>query len=261
MRNQIFSGKGAKNNEQILRILFEKGQLTAWGLSKELALLDPKKPKDSYHKAQKIQSVLLRKNGRLEDLVNKEFIEKKENTYLLTATKGFCSATTLFDEEKLPKPSLDFFSEDVVSLVPELKIFIQMLANLSYTQSKEGYREVRKVTMNLLDKGLHFEKISNEEFGRFYNDEFEQYCLNLLKAGSKSPAYAEWTPELKEASYKLIAKLSDMCQVYLKELVQLGIEYKQKSGQLPVHGIANCDDEEYFKRSYRQSPSLYRTIR
>jgi hypothetical protein len=225
MEHKIFAGKGAKNNELIIKILFEKGSLSAWKIAKELANLDPKKPRDMYHKAQKIQSVLIRKKGRLEDLVVKGFIQKIRREYSLTFDKGFCSALVLFGDKQIPKPALDEFHNSAI-LPQELKDFMSILSSYNVFSLQESYREIQGVTISLLEKGLNFEKIPNREFSRFFSDQYEEYSLQLLRDGKKSKANAEWTPELKEAAQKFITKMSSIVQEKAKELQELSTQYR-----------------------------------
>ena len=232
MENKIFTGKGAKNNELILKLLFEKGCLSPWKLANELALLDPKKPKDTYHKAQKIQSVLIRKNGRLGYLVEKEFIRKTAEGYCLTVSKGSCSALVLFGNKPIPKPSMyEFFNLE--NLPVEFRNFLSLLSKLDSDALKESYKEVQGITKKLLEEGLTFERLTNEQFNRFFDSQYEQFHLEQLKSGTKSKAGAEWTPELKEAAYKFISRMVSIVQVQAKELQQLSDKYTldQKKNQ------------------------------
>src|SRR4030067_3775475 len=120
MANEIFAGKEGKNNRLILKTLYEKGYLTPWQIANEIANGDPeRKPKeDPYHRAQKINSVLVRKNGRLSDLVDQEFLEKTGKGYCLTLNKGFCSALTLYEKE-IPLPAIDEATK-IDAIIPEL---------------------------------------------------------------------------------------------------------------------------------------------
>ncbi len=227
MELKIFSGKAAKNNEAILKILYEKGNLSAWKLANEMAALEPKKPKDVYHKAQKIQSVLVRKDGRLKDLVKKGFVQKKEGQYCLTFDKGFCSALVLFGNKHIPKPVIDeFFNFQM--LPPELRNFLSILSRYNPDALQESYREVQEVAISLLQKGLNFERLPNEEFSRLYSAQYEEFIVQRLKKGEKSKANAEWTPELKEAAYAFVAKLNEIVQVKAKELAELTDKYALK---------------------------------
>jgi hypothetical protein len=227
MANNIFTGKGAKNNELILKLLFEKGDLTAWGLANELALLDPKKPKDTYHKAQKINSVLIRKNGRLSYLTKTEFIRKTDKGYCLTVSKGSCSALILFGNKRIPKPAMaEFFNLD--GLPVELKDFVTILSRYNADDLQESYKEVQRIAMKLLEAGLNFEKITNLQFNRFFDEQYEDYNLERLRIGTKSNASKEWTPELKEGAWKFVKYLNSVLQTKAKELQVLSDKYAQE---------------------------------
>jgi hypothetical protein len=227
MENKIFAGKGAKYNELILKLLFEKGFLSPWKLANELALLDPKKPKDTYHKAQKIQSVLVRKNGRLEYLVKKEFIRKTADGYCLTVSKGSCSALVLFGNRQIPKASMsEFFSLE--HLPPEFKDFLILLSKYNSDALKKSYKEVQDIANKLLDEGLNFEMITNQQFNGFFDAQYEQLYLERLRTGTKSTASAEWTPELQEAAHKFISRMVSIVQIQAKELQELSDKYAEE---------------------------------
>jgi hypothetical protein len=224
MEGKIFTGKGAKNNELILKLLYEKGYLTPWKIANELALLDPKKPKDTYHKAQKIQSVLIRKNGRLEDLIKKDFIEKTEKGCCLTFEKGFCSALTLYKE--IPKPAIDEATK-IEAILPELREMLDAMIRYQPQAQLEAYKIMKEITNDLLKKGLNLEKISNNEFNRFYADQYEELQLKELKKVKKNEEKCELPPELKEATNKFISRLLSIAQKQFKELEDLQQSYFQ----------------------------------
>lgn len=227
MENTIFIGKGSKNNEAILKLLYEKGCLTPWKIAKELALLDPKKPKDTYHKAQKIQSVLIRKNGRLDYLVNKEFIKKNEQGFCLTVNKGSCSALVLYGDKPIPKsPMTEFLQID--SLPPELRDFVLILSNMKPEFLKESQKEVQDIAIKLLNQGLNFEKLTNQQFNCYFNAQYEQLQLQRLKTGEKSKGSMEWTPELRDAANKYIARMVSMLRGQVKELQETMEKYAKE---------------------------------
>ncbi|GEM_PF-4462505 len=86
----IFEGKKAVYNRAILKALNNYGPLSKWELAKKLRdMLHPSiSGETAYAKSLKIYSVLIRKGGRLEELLKKEFITKVtsngETKYALT---------------------------------------------------------------------------------------------------------------------------------------------------------------------------------
>jgi hypothetical protein len=232
MQHRIFAGKGAKNNELALRTLYENGYLSAWKLAKEIAINDPtRKPKeDVYHKAQKIQSVLIRKNGRLADLVEKEYIEKSEKGYCLTFNKGFCAALALYEKD-IPKPAIDEATK-IDAILPEFKEILDILSRHHPEAVAEMYREMRRITLTLLDKGLDFEKISNRQFNSFFADQYEEFYLEELK--NKDCKEEKWDPppELKQSIQKFISRLTSIAQKQIKELEDLQNSYFKNSQKM-----------------------------
>ena len=193
----------------------------------ELALLEPKKPNDIYHKAQKIQSVLIRKNGRLEYLFSKEFIQKTEKGYCLTVSKGVCSALVLYRNNPIPKsPMTEFFK--IQNLPPEFRDFLLLLSNLNPDFLKESYKEVQDIAVKLLNQGLNFEKLTNQQFNSYFDAQLELAQLQQLKSGQKSKANTEWTPELREAANKFIARMVSTLRGQVKELQLLMEKYAEE---------------------------------
>jgi hypothetical protein len=227
MNNHIFSGKGVKNNESIIKILYAKGCLTPWKIANELALLEPKKPNDIYHKAQNIQSLLVRKNGRLEYLVKNEFIRKTEDGYCLTVSKGVCSALVFYGDKQIPKsPMYEYFN--MQNLPVEFRDFLTILQKQNPDAFKESYKEVQGIAIKLLSQGLNIEKLSNERFNRYFEDEYEQLNLQQLRSGEKSKANTEWTPELREAANRFIGRMVSLLRLQVVELQKSMEKYAQE---------------------------------
>lgn len=230
MKNKIFTGKQARNNERILKLLYEKGYLPPWKLAKEMAINDPtrKLKEDVYHKAQKIQSVLIRKNGRLSDLVGRGFIEKSEKGYCLTFNKGFCSALTLYEKE-IPLPAIDEAAK-IDAIIPELKEILDIIYRHHPEAICEMYMEMREITKKLLGKGLNFEETSNREFNSFFADQYQELFLEGLKK-EKDDNQKRWDPppELTEAIQKFISRLMSIVQRQVKELEDLQTSYFKNS--------------------------------
>jgi hypothetical protein len=220
MQPRIFAGKKGKNNELILKALYEKGYLTPWEIAREIAVKDlGKKPKvNLYHKMQKINSVLVRKKGRLADLLSKEFIEKAEKGYCLTFYKGFCSALILY--EIVPKPAIDEPSR-VYEIFPELKEVLDITFRFFPEAQSENYGIPQEIAKKLLEKGLNFESISNSEFNTFFYAQSEEMLLKELKKERKNEQKRETPPELKESIQKFLSRIEAMCMEQFKELSSL----------------------------------------
>lgn len=84
----IFSDRSAKYNLAILETLYKRGA-TAWQLAEILQKkINPSENKEvRFYRSQKIYSVIQRKEGRLNDLRSKGYIEEKDGVWELT-TKG-----------------------------------------------------------------------------------------------------------------------------------------------------------------------------
>ena len=219
--------KAAKYNKMVLKVLYENGYLSSWELARKIVENDAERQKKNwYHETQKVQSVLVRKNGRLTDLVNKEFIEKTDKGYCLTFNKGFCSALVLYDE--IPKPAIDEATK-IDAILPELKEILDIVSRLHPEAMFEGYKAMREITIELLEKGLNFESISNREFNRFFADQYEESYLEELKKGKNDEKKWEAPPELKEATQKFIFRLVAICQKQIKELEDLKNSYIQNN--------------------------------
>jgi hypothetical protein len=223
----LFQGKKAKYNELVLKALYEKGYLTSWEIAKEIAKNDPtRKSKNWHHEAQKILSVLVRKDGRLPALMKKGFIEEKNKGFCLTFNKGFCSALVLYKD--VPKPAIDEIDDPrLKEIFPELREFMEVLSRIQPEPLLEQYRIMREITFKLLEKGLNFDVISNKAFNNFFNYQFEENSIEYLKKERKNEQKFETPPELKEVGWKLISRLVSMCQKQVKELEDLRNSYNQ----------------------------------
>jgi len=81
MRISIFEGKKAYYNRAILKLLVEKEPLKAWDIAKYIA-------KGSMDKTQDVYATLVRRNGRLNELLEKEYISKLPNKRFAPTFKG-----------------------------------------------------------------------------------------------------------------------------------------------------------------------------
>ena len=217
MKNAIFSGKEAKYNRLILTALFEKGRLSAYKLAKEIAKNDPdRKPKENiHHNAQKINSVLVRRNGRLAKLSQQEFIEKKGTEYQLTMFKGLCSALCLMKTVKMPGFDPDF---DSYIIFPEIKKIIEIAQQSCPEAILEDYKFLREIALDQLEKGLNFELISNREFNVIANQRYQETLFqDYKKKGKKKSIWAE-NPEYRDAVLKFIDRLYNIAFKELEEV-------------------------------------------
>jgi hypothetical protein len=223
MNPKVFAGKGAKNNELILKLLFEKGYLTPWRIANEIAKHDKKRKGDIYHKAMSIQSLLIRKNGRLPYLVEKGFVEKNENGYRLTFNKGFCSALTLY--KQIPKPAIDEVNE-VSAIVPAFRKVLDLLVKQHPQALSEQYKIMQELTLKLLEKGLNLEAISNQEFNNFFADQYQESYVAELKKPKKKTEKWEPTPELKIAISELMLYFENLLKKQMEEFISLRKKYE-----------------------------------
>jgi len=217
MKNRIFSGKEAKYNELILTVLFDKGHLSAYKLAKEIVLNDPnrKLKENIHHKAQKINSVLVRRNGRLKKLEQQEFIKKMGNEYCLTIFKGLCSALCLMKTVKMPALDPDFSS---YMIFPELKKIME-IARQSYPEAvMEDYEMLRKFALDQLKKGLNFELTPNKEFITLVNQRYEELLSQDYKTDRKKNNLWKENPEYRDAVLKLIDRLYGIAFKALEEV-------------------------------------------
>lgn len=228
-RFEIFQGKkAAKYNKSILKALYETGYLSSWELARKIAESDPTRAmKDWYHEAQKVQSVLVRKRGRLSDLAEKEFIESTDKGYCLTFNKGFCSALASFKE--IPKPAIDETTK-IAEFIPEFRKIFDIMSRIYPEEESEHYRIMREITINLLKKGLNFESISNREFNDFLVDQYKESYLAELNRGKER----EIPPELKEAILELLSRFETACTEQLKAFSFLKNKYA-KSPNAKTH--------------------------
>ena len=215
---RVFQGKkAAKLNKLVLMALFENGSLSPFKIAKKVAALDVERAKkDLYHEAQKINSVLSRRNGRLSDLANKEFIEKTEDGFSLTFNKGFCTALLCY--KQIPKPSFPEQNK-TLKVFPELKQIIELTRKYYPETEIEDLEEIKTISQNLLKKGLNFEVISNNEFNEYFMREQENLYLHKIKNRKYDNKRSTWTsnPEIKELVIQYLTRLMKISQKQLEE--------------------------------------------
>ena len=173
MRIGIFEGKKAYYNRMILKVLIENKPMKAWSIAKEIAKKGIKKTEKTIREStQDIYSILIRKNGRLNELLEKKYIMKSEGFYFPTL-KGIIAV--LVSEEKIPKIG-DFYH----GLLSEIKFpekvkvpffdievngkkfengFKEFAESLSY---QEGWIKIRSMFKELLESGIDLDRITDE---------------------------------------------------------------------------------------------------
>jgi hypothetical protein len=95
MRIGIFEGRKASYNHEILKVLIEKEPLKAWDIAKQIA-------KGSMEKTQDVYATLIRRNGRLNELLEKGYIFRLPNKQFIPTFKGIIAYLLT---EKNPKIS------------------------------------------------------------------------------------------------------------------------------------------------------------
>lgn len=216
MHVAIFKGKKGENNESILKTLYEKGYLSAWKIARQIAENDPKRArKNWYHETQKVYSVLIRKGGRLEELLGKEFIEKTDQGYCLTIYKGLCSALTLY--ENVIPPAIDDLSK-IEEVFPEFKEMRDIIYRLHPEAQVEQYEIIRRTTKELLVKGLNLDTISNREFNRFWNAQMQESIFRRLKEKKDDRGKVGANPELREHVSKFLLRIHKELMEQMKDL-------------------------------------------
>ena len=120
----------------------------------------------------------------------------------------------------------EFFK--IQNLPPEFRDFLLLLSNLNPDFLKESYKEVQDIAVKLLNQGLNFEKLTNQQFNSYFDAQLELAQLQQLKSGQKSKANTEWTPELREAANKFIARMVSTLRGQVKELQLLMEKYAEE---------------------------------
>jgi len=217
MTLEIFKGRKGTNNKLVLKSLYDNGYLSGWKLAREIAENDPRrrgKKKNWYHEAQKVYSVLVRKGGRLEELSNKEFIEKTDQGYRLTIYKGLCSALTLYENVK--EPAIDELSK-TYEIFPELKEAMEIISRLYPETLVEKYKVMLRTTKELLDQGWNFDRVTNKQFNKIFIPRFQENSLRELKEKRETGEKWEPNPELQELGLKLADRMKKILLEKVKE--------------------------------------------
>ncbi len=137
----IFTGKEAAYHLAILKTLYKLNNATAWQIAKTIT--EAKKPilnKDIREtKSRKIYSVIQRKNGRLNELAGKGYIEANEGLYELTI-KGYVALAikdpAIVDAENKDQ-SVEKFRE-IIKDMPEDVANLPLGINVNRSEYKKG---------------------------------------------------------------------------------------------------------------------------
>jgi hypothetical protein len=115
MRIGIFEGKKAYLNRAVLKLLIESKPLKAWEISKIIAA----KKESTYQ----VYSVLIRKKGRLNELLKKEYISRLPNKQFIPTFKGIIAYLLTEKNPKISSFYANFFSELPIPEKLELPLF------------------------------------------------------------------------------------------------------------------------------------------
>ena len=160
----IFKGKERLYNELILRSLFVE-PLKDWSIAKNVLKLmqDSKRlprkwrnltEESDYKLTQKINSILIRRNGRLQDLLSKNYILRKEDNHeeIWHLTLKGVLALLVLDKSLI---------NDVID---DKTATMQELINLSRTKATHAARNMSYFGMNVKLDFATYDKITTEFF-------------------------------------------------------------------------------------------------
>ncbi len=193
----IFRGKDRENNELILKTLclkkIDDALLTPWQIAKEIydlkhPYLSPETKKSEWYKAtQQLNSLLVRKQGRLADLEAKGYIEgvsDGEGKRYCLAVKGLFATLIAFPEyidktsqisnvdltpairfsmnlQKKVNPKLSYFGMEL-NIKPKKYISAMVKFVAARIQKEEGLLEIVTIIKEALKNGLNLDTCSNE---------------------------------------------------------------------------------------------------
>jgi hypothetical protein len=175
----IFEGKQATYNKAILEALLTEGEMSAWQLAKHITpKIETVKRTLASTETQKVYSVLVRNEGRLNDLKGKEYISLNEETQKWEiAAKGII-AICIEKPQLKPLINLQYWNNHVIGnfKIPKEKMEIPLVGitvdgevwgkHLSNLLSKFKAGNVSTVdrivgdAKKLIDEGVNLDKIS-----------------------------------------------------------------------------------------------------
>jgi len=188
MRIGIFEGKKANYNRQILKLLIEKEPMKAWQIAKIIA-------KGQMDRTQDIYATLIRRNGRLDELTEKQYVTRLDDGRYYATFKGII--VYLLTEEN---PKIASFYDDLLSKMEFPETLDFSLLNISIEMTKEFVEMVRKIPITefsmfkeLIKKSLSWfdlDTITNEELAFILTLRLEKKLLkevvNLLSKFGKN---------------------------------------------------------------------------
>jgi len=115
MRIGIFEGKKACYNRKILKLLVEKQPLKAWDIAKHIA-------KGEMSRTQDIYAVLIRKNGRLNELLEKQYIKMLPDKCYIPTFKGIIAYASSEKNPRISKAYKEILSSAISQLPEQLTV-------------------------------------------------------------------------------------------------------------------------------------------
>lgn len=181
----IFHGKKTAYNELILKGLVT-GSKTVKQMAEYIYLnTEQEKRHNPENVKRSIYSVIDRPRGRLKELSEKQYIEKRNGLWRLTL-KGFCVSLTLFnnfdDVKKIIDPELfDRAVKDQMKMVDKLPLVALLKRKKAENMIKDLFGQVendprfgelflyklREYTSDIISKGVNVDDMSSEEFCAF----------------------------------------------------------------------------------------------
>jgi len=188
----IFQGKKREYNTLILEALATEGPLKNWSLAKKIYELSSK-DRDVHN----IYSVIVRKNGRLEELHKKKYIGEIEDKWGATE-KGILGLLIV-------KPNLynkiypDYFSQSMFSGLPTSFSFsvnikgksakknidksdINFTKFYKYYYSPQGYLDRSKTLKELIVEGINLDMINMETLSQFLAIRSKDKIMNFVES-------------------------------------------------------------------------------
>jgi len=161
MKIGIFEGKKANYNRQILKLLIEKEPMKAWQIAKIIA-------KGQMDRTQDIYATLIRRNGRLDELTEKQYVTRLDDGRYYATFKGIIAY--LLTEEN---PKIASFYDDLLSKMQFPETLDLPILNISIEVTKEFVEMLRETPITefsmfkeLIRNSLswfHLDAITNEE--------------------------------------------------------------------------------------------------
>lgn len=192
MKIGVFEGKKAQYNQVILEVLLKHGSLKTWEIAKQLFQMktDIKNPEIAYARTQKIYSVIARRNGRLENLRKKGYINLENERWDL-AFKGFAiliKKPELLSEVNgyyFEKPPVDLikFGKKNVSFPFGVRVQINKRQFLDTVKSLSGRSMLMKIVKSmekLVQEGIDLDRISTTNLLLLITNEMKDFLQTSL---------------------------------------------------------------------------------